>query len=240
MEIWPAIDIRGGQCVRLQEGDFDRETVFSADPVEMALRWKAEGARRLHIVDLDGAREGRPVNADLVRRIAGESGLTIELGGGIRTSETLDAYLDAGVSRLVVGTRAIDAPEWLLKVAQGHPGQVVLGLDARNGLLAARGWLETTALDVLEYLAQLPALPLAAIVYTDIARDGVMQGPNVEATRRVAEATEMPVVASGGVTSLADVEALTRLPIAGMIIGRALYEGTIELRAALEAAGDVA
>lgn len=240
MEIWPAIDIRGGQCVRLQEGDFDRETVFSADPVEMALRWKAEGARRLHIVDLDGAREGRPVNADLVRRIAGESGLTIELGGGIRTSETLEAYLDAGVSRLVVGTRAIDAPEWLLKVAQGHPGQVVLGLDARNGLLAARGWLETTALDVLEYLAQLPVLPLAAIVYTDIARDGVMQGPNVEATRRVAEATGVPVVASGGVSRLDDVEALARLPIAGMIIGRALYEGTIELAAALEAAGDVA
>ena len=240
MDIWPAIDIRGGQCVRLQEGDFDRETVFSADPVEMALRWKSEGARRLHIVDLDGAREGRPVNADLVRRIVDASGLVIELGGGIRTRETLDAYLDAGVSRLVVGTRAIDAPEWLLKVAQRHPGQVVLGLDARNGLLAARGWLETTALDVLEYLAQLPALPLAAIVYTDIARDGVMQGPNVEATRRVAEATGTPVVASGGVTRLSDVEALARLPIAGMIIGRALYEGTIELRAALEVVGDVA
>ena len=238
MDIWPAIDIRGGQCVRLREGDFNRETVFAADPVEVALQWKAQGARRLHIVDLDGSREGRPVSADLVARIVAETALAVELGGGIRNEEIIQAYLEAGVSRLVVGTRAIEEPLWLSEMALKYPKRLVLGLDARNGRLASWGWLETTPLDVLEYLAQLPALPLAAIVYTDIGRDGVMQGPNLEATRRVAEATDVPVVASGGVTRLEDVEALARLPIAGMIIGRALYEGTIRLSAAMTAAGD--
>lgn len=239
MDIWPAIDIRGGQCVRLREGDFTRETVFAADPADMALQWKAAGAKRLHIVDLDGARQGRPVIAELVRRIVQETGLAVELGGGIRSEEVIRAYLDAGVSRLVVGTRAIEEPAWLSEMARKHPKRLVLGLDARNGRLASRGWLETTPVDVLEYLAHLPALPLAAIVYTDIARDGVMQGPNLEATRRVAEATDVPVVASGGVTRLEDVEALARLPIAGMIIGRALYEGSVHLPAAMAAAGDV-
>lgn len=238
MEIWPAIDIRGGRCVRLREGDFRRETVFADDPVEMAQHWKAEGARRLHVVDLDGAREGRPMNAEVVRRIVAETGLAVELGGGVRDDETLAACLEAGVVRVVVGTRAVEEPEWLAAVAGRHPGRIVLGLDARNGRLASRGWLATTTVDVLQYLAQLPALPLAAIVYTDIARDGVMRGPNVEAVRRVTEATGVPVVASGGVTRLADVKALARLPIAGMIIGRALYEGTIDLKDALAVAGD--
>jgi phosphoribosylformimino-5-aminoimidazole carboxamide ribotide isomerase len=239
MDIWPAIDIRGGQCVRLREGDFNRETVFAADPVEVALRWKAQGAKRLHLVDLDGAREGRPVNADLVRRIVERTGLVIELGGGVRSEEIIQAYLEAGVQRLVVGTRAIEDPAWLAETALRHPKTLVLGLDARNGLLASRGWLETTPLDVIQYIARLPSLPLAAIVYTDIGRDGIMQGPNLEATRRVAEATRVPVVASGGVTRLEDVEALARLPIAGMIIGRALYEGTIRLSAAMAAAADL-
>lgn len=239
MDIWPAIDIRGGKCVRLREGDYDRETVFATDPVEMAHRWKAEGARRLHVVDLDGAREGRPVNADLVGRIVAESGLTVQLGGGVRDEATLEAYLEAGVARVVVGTRAVEEPEWLAAVARGRPGRVVLGLDARNGRLASRGWLETSTVDVLEYLARLPEAPLAAMVYTDIGRDGVMKGPNVEATRRVAEATELAVVASGGVAQLSDVEALSRLPIAGMIIGRALYEGAVDLAAAIDVAGDI-
>ena len=238
MEIWPAIDIRGGQCVRLAEGDFNRETVFDADPVAVATRFAAQGARRIHVVDLDGAREGKPVNRDLVLRIAAQSGLDIELGGGIRDCRTLADYLAGGLARVVVGTRAIEEPDWLAEVAHRHPGRVVLGLDARNGRLASRGWLATTAQDVLQYATQLGDLPLAAVVYTDIARDGVMKGPNIEATRRLAEATGVPVVASGGVSQLSDVEALARLPIAGMIIGRALYEGTIDLAAAIEVAGD--
>jgi len=241
MEIWPAIDIRGGQCVRLAEGDFNRETVFDADPVAVAMRFAAQGARRIHVVDLDGAREGRPVNRDLVLRIVEAVGLTIELGGGIRDDRTLADYLSGGVARVVVGTRAIeepDWPDWLTEVARRHPRQVVLGLDARNGRLASRGWLATTGHDVLQYATQLSDMPLAAIVYTDIARDGVMKGPNIEATRRLAEATSIPVVASGGVSQLSDVEALARLPIAGMIIGRALYEGTIDLGAAMAAADD--
>ncbi|NIA20573.1 MAG: 1-(5-phosphoribosyl)-5-[(5-phosphoribosylamino)methylideneamino]imidazole-4-carboxamide isomerase [Anaerolineaceae bacterium] len=238
MEIWPAIDIRGGRCVRLVEGDFNRETVFDADPVAVAARFVEQGARRIHVVDLDGAREGKPVNRDLVLRIAAESGLAIELGGGIRDRRTLADYLAGGLARVVVGTRAVEEPEWLAEVAHRHPGRVVLGLDARNGRLASRGWLATTARDVLQYAIQLGDLPLAAVVYTDIARDGVMKGPNIEATRRLAEAIGVPVVASGGVSQLSDVEALARLPIAGMIIGRALYEGTIDLASAIEVAGD--
>jgi len=239
MDIWPAIDIRGGRCVRLREGDFNRETVFAADPVDVASRWKAAGARRLHVVDLDGARDGRPANRPLVERIVAETGLPVQLGGGIRDADILAAYLAAGVARVVVGTRAVEEPDWLAEMAGRHPGRVVLGLDARNGRLASRGWLEITPVDVIEYVTRLPAVPLAGIVYTDIARDGVMSGPNVEATRRLAEATRLPVVASGGVSTLDDVAALARLPIAGMIIGRALYEGTINLKAAQEAAGDV-
>ncbi|MBN2584318.1 MAG: 1-(5-phosphoribosyl)-5-[(5-phosphoribosylamino)methylideneamino]imidazole-4-carboxamide isomerase [Planctomycetes bacterium] len=238
MEIWPAIDIRGGQCVRLREGDFARETVFDADPVAVALRFKEKGARRVHVVDLDGARDGLAVNRDLVLRIASASGLAVELGGGVRDERTLADYLDGGVSRVVLGTRAVEEPDWLEAMAQGHPGRIVLGLDARNGQLASRGWLATTAQDVLQYATRLGDLPLAAIVYTDIARDGVMKGPNLDAIGRLAAATRFPVVASGGVTRIEDVRALAGLPIAGMIIGRALYEGTIDLTAAIEVAHD--
>ncbi len=238
MEIWPAIDIRGGQCVRLCEGDFNRETVFWTDPIKAARRWVSAGARRLHVVDLDGARDGRPTNFDIVTRMVSETGLRIELGGGVRDDKTVDRYLAEGVERVVLGTRAVEDPEWLAEVALRHPGRIVLGLDARNGQLASRGWLETGGPDVIEYLSKLPGLPLAAVVYTDIARDGVMKGPNVEMTARVAEASQFPVVASGGVSQIDDVRALAELPIAGMIIGRALYEGQLELSAAMEVAGD--
>jgi phosphoribosylformimino-5-aminoimidazole carboxamide ribotide isomerase len=238
MEIWPAIDLRGGQCVRLKEGDFARETVFDADPVAVALRFAQQGARRVHVVDLDGARDGGPVNRDLVLRIVAESRLAVELGGGIRDEPTLADYLAAGVARVVLGTRAVEDPDWLTAMARAYPGRIVLGLDARNGRLASRGWLATTGQDVIEYATRLGDLPLAAIVYTDIARDGVMRGPNLEAVGRMAEATTVPVVASGGVTRIEDVRALAGLPIAGMIIGRALYEGTIDLRAAIEVACD--
>jgi len=238
MEIWPAIDIRGGQCVRLREGDFARETVFDAEPVAVALRFKKQGARRVHVVDLDGAREGLPVNRELVLRIVADSGLVVELGGGVRDERTLADYLAQGVSRVVLGTRAVEEPQWLASVAGDHPGRVVLGLDARNGRLASRGWLATTTQDVIQYVTRLGDLPLAAIVYTDIARDGVMKGPNVEAVGRLAAATRIPVVASGGVTRIEDVHALAGLPIAGMIIGRALYEGTVDLKAAIAAAHD--
>lgn len=239
MDIWPAVDIRGGRCVRLREGDFARETVFAADPVEAALRWKDQGARRLHVVDLDGAREGKRVNKAVIERIVARTGLPVQLGGGHRDEASLAASFQAGVARAVVGTRAVEDPEWLAEAARKHPGKVVLGLDARNGRLASRGWLETTAVDVIEYLAQLPDLPLAGLVYTDIGRDGLMKGPNVEVTRRVVQATAIPVIASGGVSHLSDVEALALLPIAGIIIGRALYEGTVDLKAAIEAAADV-
>ena len=238
MEIWPAIDIRGGRCVRLREGDFSRETVFDDDPIRVARRWKERGARRLHVVDLDGAKEGRPMHRALVERIVSETELPVQLGGGVREEDALAAYLEAGVARVVVGTRAVEEPDWLADVARKHPGKVVLGLDARNGRLASRGWLETTTLDVIEYLTRLGPLPLAGAVYTDIARDGVMKGPNLEAIRRVAETADLPVIASGGVSRMSDVEALAALPVAGAIIGRALYEGTIDLGAAMQVAGD--
>jgi phosphoribosylformimino-5-aminoimidazole carboxamide ribotide isomerase len=233
VEIWPAIDLRGGKCVRLKQGDYGRETVFGDDPPAMAAHWVALGARRLHLVDLDGAREGRPENLPSVRAIVEAAGVPCELGGGIREEETIGRLLGAGLARLVIGTRALREPEWFRRMCRKFPGRLVLGIDARDGLVATDGWLQTSRVEATELARQFAGGPIAAIVYTDIATDGMLAGPNVEAMARMQAAVEWPVVASGGVTTADDVARLAAVPMAGCIIGRALYEGTVTLADAL-------
>jgi phosphoribosylformimino-5-aminoimidazole carboxamide ribotide isomerase len=240
MELWPAIDLRGGKCVRLLQGDYDKETVFGDDPVAMAERFVAAGARRLHIVDLDGAKDGRPTQADLVARIVAGAGVPCQLGGGVRTLETACRYLDAGVARVVVGSIAIEQPDLLVALAEAFPDRIVLGLDARDGHVAVRGWIETSDLTALEVARRHAALPLAAIVYTDIATDGMLSGPNLPALEEMAAAVALPVVASGGVADADDIAKVATTGCAGCIVGRALYEGTVTIAEAVAAAGDTA
>ena len=237
MQILPAIDLRGGRCVRLQQGDYDRETVFSDDPIEVACRWADEGAPRLHLVDLDGAREGRPVNHDIVRRVAQEVGIPCQLGGGVRDESAIDQLLgDTGVDRVIVGTQALKQPEWFATMARKHPNRVALGLDVRDSMVATEGWLEVSKVSAIELAQKYVGLPLAAVIYTNIANDGMMKGIDDATIDDMLKLASLgfPVIASGGVTTLEDVrrlkEASRREPnLVGAIIGRALYEGTIHV-----------
>lgn len=238
MELWPAIDLRGGRCVRLLQGDYDRETVFGEDPVAMARGFAAAGAKRLHIVDLDGAKAGSPVQADLVGRMVAATGLPCQLGGGVRSRDTAAAYLAAGVSRVIIGSLAVEEPDALVALAEEFPGRIVLGLDARDGRVAVRGWLETSGALAVEIARRHAALPLAAIVYTDIATDGMLSGPNLPALREMIAATPLPVIASGGVAGADDIRRVAEIGAAGCIVGKALYAGAVTLPAALAAAGE--
>jgi phosphoribosylformimino-5-aminoimidazole carboxamide ribotide isomerase len=236
MQIWPAIDLRGGKCVRLQQGDYGREMVFADDPAKMARQLVDGGAECLHLVDLDGAREGKPVNLDSIRAIVEAVEVPCELGGGIREESHIRSIIDdIGLARLVIGTQALREPDWFRHMVEYFPGKLVLGIDARDGKVATDGWLKTSDTSAIDLAKQFEKDPLAAIIYTDIARDGMLKGPNVEAMRAMREAVRLPVVASGGVTSAADVAALAAVPMAGCIIGRALYEGKITLADALTA-----
>lgn len=237
MQIWPAIDICGGKCVRLRQGDFERETVFGDDPLAMARRWVTAGATRLHLVDLDGARDGQGTNHELIQQIANQSGVPCQLGGGIRDEGTIQKLLDSGLTQLVIGTRALKEPEWFRSVCQQFPGRLAIGVDARDGLVATDGWLETSQMDAVELARTMRDLPVAAIIYTDIARDGMMQGPNLVAMSDMNQATTIPVIASGGVTTIEDVQRLAEFELSGCIIGRALYEGTLNLSDAITASG---
>lgn len=239
MLVIPAIDLKDGKCVRLEQGRFDAVTVFSENPVDVARHWIALGARRLHVVDLDGAVAGRPRNELLIRGIvAVAGGVPVQVGGGIRDEATIAAYLAAGVSQVIIGTQAVRDPSFLAAACKRHPGKIILGIDARDGMVATEGWLSTSRVSAVDLArAAAPHAPFA-IVYTDIARDGTLTGVNVEATVALAKASGSPVIASGGVTNLADVEALHRSAVSnkakllGAIVGRALYEGTLELEAA--------
>ncbi|MFH1267026.1 MAG: 1-(5-phosphoribosyl)-5-[(5-phosphoribosylamino)methylideneamino]imidazole-4-carboxamide isomerase [Planctomycetota bacterium] len=235
MRIWPAIDLRGGKCVRLRQGDYGRETVFGEDPAAVARHWVQQGAECLHLVDLDGAREGRPGNLASVRAILDAVDVPCELGGGIRSEEAIAELLQLGLARLVVGTRALKEPDWFGRMCQKFPGKLVLGIDARGGRVATDGWLETSDVAAVDLARQFAQEPLAAIVYTDIATDGMMAGPNVEAMAEMQAAVDVEVVASGGVTTRDDVARLAAVPMAGCIIGRALYEGTVTLPEAIGA-----
>ncbi|MCU0880288.1 MAG: 1-(5-phosphoribosyl)-5-[(5-phosphoribosylamino)methylideneamino]imidazole-4-carboxamide isomerase [Pirellulaceae bacterium] len=235
MQIWPAIDLRGGKCVRLAQGDYARETVYGDDPAGMARQWVGQGARCLHLVDLDGARDGSRANFEAVRQIVTAVDVPCELGGGIRDEQTIADYLQLGLARLVVGTRALKDPAWFRTMCARFPRQLALGIDAKNGLVATDGWLETSATSALELARQLADENVAALIYTDIAKDGMLAGPNVPAMTEMKRAVAVPVIASGGVTTAADVLALTRAGLDGCIIGRALYEGTLTLADALAA-----
>lgn len=236
MQIWPAIDLRGGRCVRLQQGDYERETVFGDDPAAMARHWVAQGAQYLHLVDLDGAREGRVVNLDSIRAIRAAVDITCELGGGIRDEASIRQLLDEGLDRLVLGTRALEDTAWLARTAREFPGRLVLGVDARDGRVATAGWLATSEVTAIDLVARLAGEPLAAVIYTDIATDGMLAGPNLAALTEMQEAVDLPVIASGGITSAEDVRRLASHGFAGCIIGRALYEGKLTLPEALDAA----
>ena len=236
MQIYPAIDLRGGRCVRLRQGDFDRETDFGGDPAETALRWVRQGATFLHLVDLDGARQGRPVNGASVRQIIAAAKVPCQLGGGLREEAHVEAALSLGVTRVILGTKALQDPAWCEAMCRKFPGRVVLGLDARDGRVATEGWLHTSDQSAVDVARRCANWPLAALVYTDISKDGMLAGPAVEATAELAAAVPVPVIASGGVTTVDDVSRLAGRGIAGCIIGRALYEGRIDLRAALAAA----
>jgi phosphoribosylformimino-5-aminoimidazole carboxamide ribotide isomerase len=236
MQIIPAIDLRGGRCVRLRQGDYDRETVFGDDPAAMAARWQEEGAPRIHLVDLDGAKLGRPVNVEAVREILARVGVPCQLGGGIRDEATVEAWLGAGLDRVIIGTQALRDPPWFRVIARHYPGQVVLGLDAREGRVATAGWLDVSAVEATDLAELFDDLPLGGVIYTDISRDGMLEGPNLAAIGALAARLKTPVIASGGVGSLEDVARLAALPIAGCIVGRALYDGRFRLRDALSAA----
>jgi phosphoribosylformimino-5-aminoimidazole carboxamide ribotide isomerase len=238
MDILPAIDLLGGRCVRLRQGDYQRVTQFSDDPAAVALRFCSAGARWLHVVDLDGAKAGEPKNMDSVRAVVAAVGkmMSIEVGGGIRTTETAATLLEQGVRRVVVGSKAIANLAWLKELTEKYPERVALGVDVRGGRVAVQGWLEDTGQTALDVASTVEGLPLSAIIYTDIAQDGMMSGPNVEATAELVKASRFPVIASGGVTTVDDVRRLKAVGVAGAIIGRALYEGTITIEAALAAA----
>ena len=236
MELWPAIDLRGGKCVRLQQGDYGRETVFGDDPAAMARHWVAEGAEYLHLVDLDGARDGRPTNYDSIAAIVEAVTIPCELGGGVRDEAAIRTLLDLGLTRLVIGTKALHEPEWFRAMCRQYPHKLCLGIDAREGRVATAGWLETSDMSAVQLARQFEHEPIAALIYTDIATDGMLAGPNVRALDEMRRSVQLPVVASGGVTRVADVTALAALPVAGCIIGRALYEGRLKLADALAAA----
>jgi phosphoribosylformimino-5-aminoimidazole carboxamide ribotide isomerase len=235
----PAIDIKDGRCVRLRQGRFDDVTVFSDDPAAMAVRWLEAGCRRLHLVDLDGAVAGEPRNADAVGAICRRAGsVPVQVGGGIRDLDTIGAYLDAGVNQVIIGTRAVEDPEFLGLACAAHPDRIILGLDARDGRLATDGWEATSGVLAVDVARAAAAHAVHALVYTDIARDGMLSGLNVAATIALAEASRLPVIASGGVKTQADLEALAEAArasggdILGAITGRALYEGTLDFTAA--------
>ncbi len=241
MQILPAIDLRGGKCVRLRQGDYSQETVFGEDPVAMARQWAESGAERLHLVDLDGAKAGRPVNHEVVRGIVEAVSIPCQLGGGLRDEAGLQLVLEEiGVDRAIVGTQALKQPEWFREMAEKYPGKLALGLDARDSMVATEGWLDVSEKSALDLAGQYADLDLAAVIYTNIANDGMMQGVDEGTINDMIALTELglPVIASGGVTTLDDVERLTAVHrkhprLIGAIIGRAIYEGTIDVARAV-------
>ncbi|OYP39230.1 1-(5-phosphoribosyl)-5-[(5-phosphoribosylamino)methylideneamino]imidazole-4-carboxamide isomerase [Rhodopirellula sp. MGV] len=241
MEIWPAIDLRHGKPVRLRQGDYDQQTIFGDDPVEFAIKWKELGAKRLHLVDLDAARGDDPTaNREAVRRIVAETGLPCQMGGGVRDEKAIEALLEIGLARLVVGSAALKRPEWFANMCDTFPGKLAAGIDARDGMVATDGWLETSTTPAVELAQQLreKTANIAAIIYTDIARDGMMSGPNFDGLRQMSDATDIPLVASGGVTDYNDVTKLVEMGMPAAIVGRSIYDGVMQLDQVIEIAGD--
>ena len=239
-ELWPAIDLKDGKCVRLLRGDMDKATAFDLSPAKQASAFATMGFKRLHVVDLNGAFAGESANGEAVRAILSATGVPVQLGGGIRTRAQIDAWLEAGVSRVILGTAALKDPDLVIDAAGALPGQVVVGIDARDGRVAVEGWAKTSDMSVIELAKRFEGCGVAALVVTDISRDGMKTGVNVEFTAQMADAVSIPVIASGGVASVNDITALRRAggdtPVAGTILGRALYDGDIDPAKALKAA----
>jgi phosphoribosylformimino-5-aminoimidazole carboxamide ribotide isomerase len=236
MILFPAIDLKEGLCVRLQQGDMARATIFHRDPAAQAHAFEQQGFRHLHVVDLDGAFAGKPMNADAVDRILETVGLCVQLGGGIRNTATVEAWLDKGIDRVIIGTAAVRDPPFVRQAARDFPGKIAVGLDARDGKVAVEGWAETSELSALEIAKRFEDAGVAAIIYTDVARDGMLQGLNLDATIALADAISIPVIASGGLASIDDIKALLEpraKKLQGAIAGRALYDGRLDAAEAL-------
>ncbi len=238
MLIIPAIDIKGGACVRLTQGRMDAETIYSTDPVEVARRWAALGPRLIHIVDLDGAVDGEPSNYKVIERIASAVDCQVQIGGGIRDERTADKYLRLkNVKRIILGTVVVENPKLLATLAKKYPGRLAAGIDAKDGFVAIKGWVDVTDKRASELATELEGQGISCIIYTDISRDGMLKGPNVKATCDLADSVDIPVVASGGISTIDDVRAYLGRGVEGMIIGKALYTGAIDLKEAIKAAG---
>lgn len=235
MYIIPAIDLRDGKCVRLIQGDYHRQITYHDDPIKQAKEFSSAGAQWLHIIDLDGAKVGKPVNTDTISAIAALGQLKIEVGGGLRDEASIKQLLDMDAERVIIGTKAVSDFEWFGEMAEKFSGKIALGLDARGSKVATHAWTKENSQHLLEFATKAAKLPLAAIIYTDITRDGMMSGPNLERTKALAEAVQVPVIASGGVREIADIKKLAKLGIEAVIIGRALYEGTLKLSDAINA-----
>lgn len=237
MIVIPAIDLKGGKCVRLEQGLMEKDTVYSDDPAAQARTWQDQGAELLHIVDLDGAFAGVPRNREAIQAIVSALDIPAQLGGGIRDLATVEAYLELGLSRVILGTVAKENPRLVAEACEKFAGRIVVGIDAKDGKVAVRGWAEVTEMPVVELARKFEDVGVAAIIYTDIGRDGMMQGPNIDATRALAESVSIPIIASGGVSRIEDIENLLAVEssgIAGVITGKAIYSGALDLAAAIE------
>ncbi len=240
MEVIPAIDLLEARCVRLYQGDYAQSQVFNENPVEVARLWVAAGATRLHLVDLDGAKLGKLVNLEAIQAITQAVSIPVEVGGGLRDRDSVKQLFDVGVRYCILGTVAVEKPELVQTLAQEYPGQIIVGIDARNGLVATRGWLETSEIQATQLAIKMQELGASAIIYTDIHRDGTMQGPNLDALRELASKISIPIIASGGVSSITDLLSLLALEpqgVTGAIVGRAIYTGDVNLREAIKAVG---
>ena len=241
MEVIPAIDLLDGKCVRLYQGDYDRASIFNDNPVEVARQWASEGATRLHVVDLDGAKEGKSVNLPVIEAIARAIDIPVQVGGGLRDRQLVSELLNTGVQRAILGTVAVENPELVTQLCSEFSDRIVVGIDARNGKVATRGWLETSEVDATMLAKQMAQAGAAAIIYTDIHRDGTLSGPNMDALRELAESIDIPVIASGGVSSLTDLLSLLSLEsvgVTGAIVGKAIYTGDVSLKEAVRAVGE--
>ncbi|MGI6328414.1 MAG: 1-(5-phosphoribosyl)-5-[(5-phosphoribosylamino)methylideneamino]imidazole-4-carboxamide isomerase [Dethiobacteria bacterium] len=236
MQLIPAIDLRGGKCVRLFKGEREKETVYSTNPVEVALKWQSEGAARLHLVDLDGAFEGRPVNSAVISAIASVLHIPLQLGGGIRDAENVGRALELGVSKVILGTAAVEKPKMVKKLVDCYQDRIIVGIDARDGIVAVKGWIEDSQRKAVDFALEMQDLGVREIIYTDISRDGTLEGPNYHAMEEMAKALGIQLIASGGVSSLEDLrllKGLEHLGITGVIVGQALYSGKFTLKEAL-------
>jgi phosphoribosylformimino-5-aminoimidazole carboxamide ribotide isomerase len=238
LTIIPSIDLRHGKVVRLKQGDYAQQLNYEVDPLQTAAAFARAGTKWMHVIDLDGAKEGRPVQLDLLSQLAATAGLAVQIGGGIRSEQDVQRLLQSGAARVVIGTRAMQEWDWFTMLVHKpqYAGKITLALDARDGIVATHGWTETSARAAVDVARQVTGWPLAAILYTDVAKDGMLSGPNFEQTRRLTEATDVPIIASGGVGSIEHIRALTALPVWGVIVGRSLYEGKVDLAQAISIA----